>query len=34
MRNGKGKERLMDGFMIKETGIMPRDMVSNELIVS
>lgn len=29
MRNGKGKEHLMDGFMTKETRIMALDMVSN-----
>lgn len=29
-----GKERLMDGFMIKDTKIMARDMMTNELIVS
>uniref|UniRef100_A0A4W5MEM0 CCHC-type domain-containing protein n=3 Tax=Hucho hucho TaxID=62062 RepID=A0A4W5MEM0_9TELE len=34
MRDGKGKERLMDGFMIKDTKIMARDMTTNELIVS
>lgn len=30
MRNGKGKERLMDGFMIKRR-IMARDMIANDL---
>lgn len=34
MRDGNGKERLMDGFMMKDTKIMARDVMTNELIVS
>ena len=34
MRNGKGKDRLMDGLMIKDTRIMVRYMIANELVVS
>lgn len=31
MRDAKGKERLMDGFKIKNTKIMARDVMANEL---
>uniref|UniRef100_A0A674DFZ5 CCHC-type domain-containing protein n=1 Tax=Salmo trutta TaxID=8032 RepID=A0A674DFZ5_SALTR len=34
MRNGKGKERLMDGLRIKDTRILARDVNVNELVVS
>lgn len=34
MRDAKGKERLMDGFKIKNTKVMARDVMANELIVS
>ena len=34
MRNGKGKDRLMDGLMITDTGIMARDMIAIGLVVS
>ena len=34
MWDARGKECLMDGFMIKDTKIMARDMMTNKLIVS
>lgn len=32
MHDGKGKECLMDGFKVKDTKIMVRDMITNELV--